>query len=37
MSNRDICIAELGNMEDAHILRGLLQSENKVNAFSIYR
>ena len=30
MSKKDICIAELGNMEEAHILRGLLQSENIV-------
>ncbi len=30
MNKKDICIAELGNMEEAHILRGLLQSENIV-------
>ena len=26
--NQHICIAELGNMEEAHILRALLQNEN---------
>ena len=30
MNHQHICIAELGNMEEAHILRGLLQSENIV-------
>jgi len=28
MNNQNICIAELGNREEAHILRGLLQAEN---------
>ena len=28
MNNQSICIAELGNIGEAHILRGLLQSEN---------
>ena len=28
MNNQNICIAELWNIESAHILRGLLQSEN---------
>ncbi len=28
MNKKDICIAELGSIEEVYILRGLLQSEN---------